>query len=59
MAKAKKAVNKSKKKPIEPYAHKNKQQTNNPPIRLVTQTTNKDSGKKTHAYDSHSDPQLV
>jgi hypothetical protein len=36
MAKAKKAVNKSKKKPIEQYAHKGKQRANNPPVGLVT-----------------------
>ena len=55
MAKAKKAVNKSKKKLIEQYSHKGKQRANNPPVGLVTQATDKESGNKTYAYD----PQLV
>lgn len=59
MAKAKKAVNKSKKKPIEQYAHKGKQRANNPPVGLVTPQTDKESGRKTYAYDPHLDPQLV
>ena len=55
MAKAKKAAGNSKKKPIEQYAHKGKQRTNNPPVGLVTPQTDTESGKKTYAYD----PQLV
>ncbi|MEX0803368.1 MAG: hypothetical protein WD688_08645 [Candidatus Binatia bacterium] len=54
MAKAKKAANYSKKKPIEQYAYKGKQRANNPPVGLVTPQTDKDSGKKSYAYDPHS-----
>ena len=49
----------SKKKPIEQYAHKGKQRANNPPVGLVTPATDKESGKKTYAYDPHLDPTLV
>src|SRR6266545_5149733 len=59
MAKAKKAASSSKKKPIEQYDHKGKKRVNNPPVGLVTPTTDKDAGKKTYAYDPHLDPQLV
>jgi len=59
MAKAKKATGNSKKKPIEQYAHQGKQRANNPPVRLVTPATDKESGKKTYACDPHLDPQLV
>jgi adenine-specific DNA-methyltransferase len=59
MAKAKKSPGKSKKKPIEQYAHKGKQRVNNPPVGLVTPHTDKESGRKTYAYDPHLDPQLV
>ena len=59
MAKAKKPPNKSKKKPIEQYAHKGKQRANNPPVGLVTPQTDKESGRKTYAYDPHLDPQLI
>ena len=45
----------TKKKPIEQYDHKSKKRVNNPPVGLVTPATDKDSGKKTYAYD----PQLV
>ena len=37
---------------IEQYAHKGKQRANNPPVGLVTQTTDKESGKKIYAYIS-------
>jgi adenine-specific DNA-methyltransferase len=40
-------------------AHKGKQRANNPPVGLVTQATDKESGKKTYAHDPHLDPQLV
>lgn len=46
MAKAKKTASRSKKKPIEQYAHKGKQRANNPPVGLVTPQTDKDSGKR-------------
>src|SRR5258706_2038272 len=59
MAKAKKPTGNAKKKPIEQYAHKGKQRANNPPVGLVTPATDKDSGRKTYAYDPHLDPQLV
>jgi len=47
------------KKPIEQYDHKGKKRVNNPPVGLVTPDTDKESGKKTYAYDPHLDPQLV
>lgn len=47
------------KKPIEQYDHKGKKRTNNPPVGLVTPETDKESVKKTYAYDPHLDPQLV
>jgi adenine-specific DNA-methyltransferase len=56
MAKTRNAASKSRKKPIEQYAHKGKQRANNPPVGLVTPATDKESGKKTYAYDQHSDP---
>jgi adenine-specific DNA-methyltransferase len=59
MAKAKKVATRAKKKPIEQYDHKGKKRVNNPPVGLVTQATDKESGKKTYAYDPHLDPQLV
>ena len=49
----------TKKKPIEQYDHKGKKRVNNPPVGLVTPATDKESGKKTYAYDPHLDPQLV
>jgi adenine-specific DNA-methyltransferase len=63
MAKNKKVVSGSKKKPIEQYEHKGKQRVNNPPVGLVTPDTDPDvkSGapKKLYQYDPHLDPQLV
>jgi adenine-specific DNA-methyltransferase len=50
---------KSKKKPIDQYDHKGKKRVNNPPVGLVTPETDKETGKKTYAYDPHLDPQLV
>src|SRR5258705_13716838 len=52
-------IKSTKKKPIEQYAHKGKKRANNPPVGLVTPATDKESGKKTYAYDPHLDPQLV
>jgi len=49
---------KPKKKPIEQYDHKGKKRVNNPPVGLVTPETDKESGKKTYAYDPHIDPAL-
>jgi len=47
------------KKPIEQYEHPDKKRKNNPPVGLVTPQTDRESGKKTYAYDPHLDPQLV
>ena len=44
--------------PIESYDHRDKERLNNPPVVLVTPDTDRDSGKKTYAYDPHLDPQL-
>ncbi len=44
------------KKPIEQYDHKGKKRVNNPPVGLVTPDTDKETGKKTYAYDPHIDP---
>lgn len=49
---------KSNKKPIEQYDHKDKKRLNNPPVGLVTPDTDKETGKKTYAYDPHIDPSL-
>lgn len=59
MAKPKKIGSSSKKKPIEQYAHEGKKRAANPPVGLVTPAMDKESGKKTYAYDPHFDPQLV
>lgn len=59
MAKAKKTASNTKKKPIEQYDHKGKKRVNNPPVGLVTPETDKETGKKTYAYDPHLDPQLI
>jgi adenine-specific DNA-methyltransferase len=45
----------TKKNPIEQYDHKGKKRVNNPPVGLFTAATDKESSKKTYAYD----PQLV
>src|SRR5437867_940930 len=47
------------KKPIEQYEHPDKKRKNNPPVGLVTPETDRESDKKTYAYDPHLDPQLV
>ncbi len=49
---------KSAKKLIEQYDHKGKKRVNNPPVGLVTPDTDKETGKKTYAYDPHIDPSL-
>ncbi|MGI9180843.1 MAG: site-specific DNA-methyltransferase [Longimicrobiaceae bacterium] len=47
------------KRPIESYAHRDKQRVNNPPVGLVTPDTDPDAGaKRAYAYDPHLDPQL-
>lgn len=52
------AKKKDPKKPIEQYEHKDKQRLNNPPVGLVTPDNDKDTGKKTYAYDPHLDHSL-
>jgi hypothetical protein len=52
------AKKKKSKKPIEQYDHKGKKRVNNPPVGLVTPDTDKETGKKTYAYDPHIDPGL-
>ena len=49
---------KGEKREIEQYDHKNKKRLNNPPVGLVTPDTDKETGKKTYAYDPHIDPSL-
>jgi adenine-specific DNA-methyltransferase len=56
---AKKKQEKSGKRPIENYEHKDKQRLNNPPVGLVSAEIDKDLGKKKYSYDPHLDPQLV
>ena len=46
------------KRPIEYYDHRDKDRPNNPPVGLVTPTTDSGAGKKTYEYDPHLDPQL-
>lgn len=57
MARKKKETT-NKQKPIEQYEHKGKERLNNPPVGLVTPETDKETGKKTYAYDPHIDPSL-
>lgn len=54
-----KSTKKLGKKPIVQYDHPGKTRKNNPPVGLVTPETDKESGKKNHAYDPHLDPQLT
>ena len=44
------------KKPIDQYDHKKAKRINNPSVGLVTLETDRDTGKKTYAYDLHLDP---
>ncbi len=55
---AEKRKRSSKKKPIELYDHKGKKRINNPPVGLVTPDTDKETGKRTYAYDPHIEPSL-
>lgn len=57
--KATKKTKTEKKRDISAYTHEDKQRAYNPPVGLVTPDTDKDSDKKTYAYDPHLDPQLV
>ncbi len=48
-----------KKRSIESYSHAGQERSNNPPVGLVTPTTDPDAGKKQkYQYDPHLDPQL-
>ena len=47
------------KRKIEQYEHKDKERVNNPPVGMVTPTTDPDiQEKKTYEHDPHIDPQL-
>ncbi len=47
-------------KKIEQYDHSDKERVNNPPVGLVTPSSDPDRGeKKAYQYDPHLDPQLV
>ena len=47
------------KRPIETYEHLGKERVNNPPVGLVSENTDPDTGEKTtYTYDPHLDPQL-
>ena len=46
-------------RPIESYAHTDKEGLNNPPIGLVKPDTDPDADPKTYQYDPHLYPQLV
>lgn len=59
MARSKKTVKKSDKKPIEQYEHTDKTRCNNPPVGLVDPNTDPEEGKKTYSYDPHLDPTLI
>ena len=45
-------------RPIDTYAHTDKERVNNPPVGLVTPETDGDSGGKSYAHDPHLDPLL-
>ncbi len=47
------------KRAIAQYDHARAERVNNPPVGLVTSDTDRDTAKKTYAYDPHLDPQLV
>ena len=50
---------KSPSKPIEQYDHADKERANNPPVGLVTPSSDPDRGeKRRYEYDPHLDPQL-
>jgi len=57
---SKKAAKPAAKREIEQYEHEDKQRVNNPPVGLVTPSTDPpETARKTYAYDPHLDPQLV
>jgi adenine-specific DNA-methyltransferase len=55
MAKARKSALDS----LGQYQHEKQQRLNNPPVGLVTPTTDIDGESKTYDYDPHLDPQLI
>lgn len=55
MAKARKSALDS----LGQYQHEKQQRLNNPPVGLVTPTTDIDGESKTYEYDPHLDPQLI
>ena len=61
MARSRKATEKpaAGKRRIEQYDHKGQRRKNNPPVGLVTEATDRDTGKKQYAYDPHLDPTLT
>ena len=46
------------KREISAYDHKEEERLNNPPVGLVSPQTDKDTQRKTYAYDPHIDPSL-
>jgi adenine-specific DNA-methyltransferase len=44
--------------PIDQYSHADKSRLNNPPVGLVTPSTDLDGAKKTYSFDPHVDPAL-
>ena len=48
----------SAKRKIENYTHQEEKRINNPPVGLVTPETDRDTTKKSYAYDPHIDPSL-
>src|SRR3990172_1695862 len=60
MARGKGKGGKSDKRPIERYEHKDKKRINNPPVGLVTPSTDPPAvTRKTYQHDPHLDPQLI
>ena len=45
--------------PLEQYQHDKQKRLNNPPVGLVTPTTDMDGESKNYEYDPHLDPQLI
>ena len=48
----------ARKRKIENYTHQEEKRVNNPPVRLVTPETDRDTGKKSYVYDPHIEPSL-
>ena len=58
--KEKPVAKKISRKKIEQYDHSDKERVNNPPVGLVSPSSDPDRGeKRTYQYDPHLDPQLV